>query len=143
MERPSLNSVFNLMIGMTVTRLAVLSTGLLIGMNATAQENGYALECTSIDSTQTHLLSFLESGVDKRVRFIETSTRAMWDTHEWQDNTVTIKSFVQPNGEDQPTLVSYFQIDMSDMSAVLVREGESAEPLNLSCARWSPRVRNR
>ena len=104
---------------------------------------GYAIQCIPIESGPALVIFFLEDGTNKRVRFLETATGAMWDNHEWIDRTVTISSFSQAKGESQPSLISYIEVDTELMSAKQFRANSLDRAVSLQCERWSPRTRNK
>lgn len=127
----------------TLRKIALALACTLAAGSAFGQDHGYALECTATETGQKHLLSFLEDGKNKRVRFLQTATGTMWDTHEWGYGTLLISSFSMPSGETEPSLLSTFEITLDTLSGKLTEASKDNKVTALQCAKWSPRTRNK
>jgi hypothetical protein len=115
----------------------------LTTMSVYGRDTGYVLECVIDESGLKQIISFLENDTDKRVRFLETATNTMWDTHEWESDIVTIRSFTQAKGMSEASLISSIEINMKTMLAKFVRQSEPASVTHMQCQRWSPQIRNK
>lgn len=107
------------------------------------RDSGFALECASIENGQTQIISFLEEDIDKRVRYIETDSRSMWDSHEWQIDKFHIISYMQLKGEEAASIVSTIEIDRETLEAEFVPTSTPNEITKMQCERWAPRIRNK
>jgi len=115
----------------------------LIALTTHARDIGYALECVAEDSVQKLIISFLETGVDKRVRFLETVNGAMWDSHHWSNGNVTVNNFVQAKESSEASVISFINIELETMRASFVRLNNTDEVTDMQCQRWSPQTRNK
>jgi hypothetical protein len=118
----------------------------LLSSVAYGRDVGYALECSAADGSSRQLITFLENGVNKRVRYLESGNRAMWDSHEWNDTAVTVRSMVQIRGEGEPKVEAYVEIDTRSLRARFIRLGGvagGAAAIDMQCQRWRPETRNK
>ena len=112
---------------------------LFITFTATAREQGYALECNSGGSPQTHIVSFLEEDIDKKVSL----SANLWDIHTWTKEELLVESFLLRQGQNQPQLVTSIRINRETLRAVLSETRETLVVTELQCQTWSPRTRNK
>ena len=126
--------------------MRTLLTGLvcaLASMSIYARDTGYALQCRGIEDAHTQVISFLETDVDKRARYMETGSRTLWDSHEWHSDKFLVRSFMQRKGDEEPTLISFIEIQRGSLLAELTKLGDPIEVTTLRCERWSPQTRNK
>lgn len=129
---------------MNLLRHSVLGLSLLLfSSTILGRDTGYALECTAVDGGVPKLFSFIEDGVEKRVRFLEVGSRTMWDSHEWNGTMLTIKSHVHAKEESEAAVTSIMNIDMDTMRASFQNTSNSADVVQMQCERWSPQIRNK
>lgn len=88
------------------------------------------------------MISFLETGVDKNVRYLETATDTFWDNHEWQDDKLVVKSLRQPKG-GAVELISFVEVDKDTLSAKFFKSGSLELPTQLQCRQWEPKSSNK
>ncbi len=129
-----------------MNRFLLLAFTLLITQPALARDTGYAMECMADAASPKMLVSFLENGVNKRVRYVKNASGEMWDDHEWLADRFFVRSFRQSKDAAAPILVSSLEIERSEiepgsLSAVFVQD--DATSTNLQCRRWSPQMRNK
>ena len=107
------------------------------------RDRGFAIECTPLNNDIKQILSFFETGIDKRVRYLEAGTKTMWDSHEWGIGYVTVSSFVQMKGNTEASLISFMKIELETMLGEFVRMSDSSKIVRMQCQRWSPQTRNK
>ena len=107
------------------------------------RDKGFAIECSSSNIEIKKILSFIEIGVDKRVRYLETEAQTMWDSHEWENGSVTVNSFIKMKGDAYASLISFIKIDMGSMVGEFVNMSDFTNPVSMQCRRWSPQTRNK
>jgi hypothetical protein len=107
------------------------------------RDRGFAIECTPSNNGIKQILSFFETGIDKRVRYLEAGTQTMWDSHEWGIGYVTVSSFVQMKGNTEASLISFTKIELETMLGEFVRMSDSSKVVRMQCQRWSPQTRNK
>ena len=107
------------------------------------RDKGFAIECTSSNIEIKKILSFIEIGVDKRVRYLETEAQTMWDSHEWENGSITVSSFIKMKGDAYASLISFIKIDMGPMVGEFVNMSDSTNPVSMQCRIWSPQTRNK
>lgn len=110
---------------------------------ALARDAGYALECAADASATKLIVSFLETDVDKRVRYVMNDSGKMWDEHEWLADKFIVRSFRQSKDSAVPILISSLEIERESLRAVLVPIDAAAIASTLQCQQWSPRTRNK
>ncbi len=115
----------------------------LLPASALARDVGYALECRDSETGLRQYVSFLEEGVDKRVNFLETASRTLWDDHTWGEDGVVVSSFMQMKSEAEARLTAKMEIDKASLSAVYRRFGDTENLSTLQCVPWSPQTRNK
>lgn len=121
----------------------VLLAAVLLLNTAQARDTGYALECTSQATAPKLIVSFLETDVDKRVRYVKNESGEMWDEHEWLADRFVVRSFRQSEDATVPTLISSLEVNRESLLAVLVQGGAAAATSTFQCQQWSPRTRNK
>lgn len=129
-----------------MNRFLILLPAMLVMQTALARDTGYALECEADASSVKLIVSFLETGVDKRVRYVKNASGEMWDEHEWQVDRFIVRSFTHSKDAAAPVLVSTLEIEWLEtegdsLKAVFVQDG--AATANLRCQQWSPQMRNK
>ena len=107
------------------------------------RDRGFAIECTPSNNGIKQILSFFETGIDKRVRYLEAGTQTMWDSHEWGIGYVTVSSFVQMKGNTEASLISFTKIELETMLGEFVRMSDPSKVVRMQCQRWSPQTRNK
>ena len=107
------------------------------------RDRGFAIECTPSNNGIKQILSFFETGIDKRVRYLEAGTQTMWDSHEWENGYVTVSSFVRMKGNTEASLISFTKIELGTMLGEFVRISDSSKVVRMQCQRWSPQTRNK
>lgn len=107
------------------------------------RDRGFAIECTPSNNGIKQILSFFETGIDKRVRYLEAGTQKMWDSHEWEVGYVTVSSFIQLEGDTEASLISLMKIELETMLGEFVRMSDSSKVVRMQCQRWSPQTRNK
>lgn len=107
------------------------------------RDRGFAIECTPSKNGIKQILSFFETGIDKRVRYLEAGTQKMWDSHEWEVGYVTVSSFIQLEGDTEASLISLMKIELETMLGEFVRMSDSSKVVRMQCQRWSPQTRNK
>lgn len=122
--------------------LLILACALAIPISY-GRDRGFALECTSTNNGIKQILSFFETGIDKRVRYLEAGTQTMWDTHAWENGYVTVSSFIQMKGNTEASLISFTKIEFQTMVGEFVRMSDSSKVVSMQCQRWSPQTRNK
>jgi len=101
-----------------MNRSLFLCLAILFAQSTQARDAGYALECAADTSTPKLIVSFLETDVDKRVRYVESAAGAMWDEHEWLADRIFVRSFRQVKDAAAPTLVSSLEIERESLQAL-------------------------
>lgn len=86
-------------------RLLILACTFLFAHLATARDTGYAMECVADAASPKIIVSFLENGVNKRVRYVKNATGEMWDEHEWFADKFFVRS-CQSKDAAVPVLLS-------------------------------------
>jgi hypothetical protein len=89
------------------------------------------------------ILSFFETGIDKRVRYLEAGTQTLWDSHEWGNGYVIVGSFIQTKEKTEASLISFMKIELETMVGEFVRMSDSSNVVSMQCQRWSPQTRNK
>lgn len=107
------------------------------------RDKGFAIECMSSNNGIKQILSFFETGIDKRVRYLEAGTQTMWDSHEWEVGYVTVSSFIQLKGDTEASLISLMKIELETMLGEFVRMSDSSKVVRMQCQRWSPQTPNK
>lgn len=107
------------------------------------RDRGFAIECTPPNNGIKQILSFFETGIDKRVRYLEAGTQTMWDNHEWEVGYVTVSSFIQREEDTEASLISLMKIELETMLGEFVRMSDSSKVVRMQCQRWSPQTRNK
>ncbi len=107
------------------------------------RDSGFALECSAIETGQTQIISFLEVDTDKRVRYLETESRTMWDSHEWLSNKFIVRSFMQVKGDGDASLISYIEIEKDTLAASFFSLVDPIRTIKMQCQRWTPQSRNK
>ena len=106
-------------------------------------DRGFAIECTPLNNDIKQILSFFETGIDKRVRYLVAGTQTMWDSHEWEVGYVTVSSFIQLKGDTEASLIWLMKIELETMLGEFLRMSDSSKVVRMQCQRWSPQTRNK
>ena len=123
--------------------LITFLSGTFVSQYAQTRENGYALECVSVVSTQTKIVSFLETDTNKISNSVSFESTRMWDTHMWSEESLLVQSYSQRTDDEKPILSSSILINRKSLSAELSVPNSGNAITRMRCQRWSPRTRNK
>ena len=99
-----------------MNRFLFLAITILFMQPTLARDTGYAMECVADADSPKMIVSFLETGVNKRVRYVKNASGEMWDEHEWLADRFFVRSFRQSTDAPVPVLVSSLEVARTDIA---------------------------